>query len=97
MFAFLPWILEIVDRRLKEKDTAAKLGVLKSPMLQEVAKSALRNASLLWPFAIITTISGRVIGDVHWVTDTLAGACLGASLVSLFLLVSTALDRQRRI
>ena len=95
LFAFLPWILEIVDRRLKEKDTEAKLGVMKSPALQKLARSALKNATFLWPFSVITTASGRVLGDVHWVTDTVAGACLGASLVSLFLIVSTALDRQK--
>lgn len=94
LFAFLPWILEIVNRRLKEKNEA-KLGILKSPVIQGIAKSALKNASYLWPFSIVATVSGRVCGDVHWVTDTLAGACLGASLVSIFLFISTAIDRQK--
>ena len=36
-----------------------------------------------WVIAAVTTATGRVLGDAHWVSDTMAGACLGASLVSV--------------
>ena len=42
------------------------------------------SASLpLWVFSAVTTATGRVLGDAHWVSDTMAGACLGAALVSV--------------
>ena len=37
----------------------------------------------LWIIATVTTATGRVLGDAHWISDTMAGACLGAGLVSL--------------
>lgn len=47
---------------------------------QTLATSA---ALPLWVIAAVTTATGRVLGDAHWVSDTMAGACLGASLVSV--------------
>ena len=48
--------------------------------VQTVVTSA---ALPLWVIAAVTTATGRVLGDAHWVSDTMAGACLGASLVSV--------------
>jgi hypothetical protein len=48
--------------------------------LQTVVTSA---ALPLWVVAAVTTATGRVLGDAHWVSDTMAGACLGAGLVSI--------------
>jgi len=48
--------------------------------LQTVVTSA---ALPLWVVAAVTTATGRVLGDAHWVSDTVAGACLGAGLVSI--------------
>lgn len=67
------------------------LGVLLPPLtinndstrnsrLQTVVTSA---ALPLWVVATVTTATGRVLGDAHWVSDTMAGACLGAGLVSI--------------
>eukprot|EP00884_Botryococcus_braunii_P022079 jgi/Botrbrau1/8555/Bobra.0359s0019.1 len=41
-----------------------------------------RNALPLWAAAGLTTAVGRVLGNVHWVSDTLAGAFLAVGLVS---------------
>ncbi|KAL3142302.1 hypothetical protein ABBQ38_002644 [Trebouxia sp. C0009 RCD-2024] len=47
-------------------------------------QSVVQNAALpLWVFSAVTTATGRVLGDAHWVSDTMAGACLGAALVSV--------------
>ncbi len=48
--------------------------------LQTIVTSA---ALPLWVIAAVTTATGRVLGDAHWVSDTMAGACLGAGLVSI--------------
>lgn len=48
--------------------------------LQTIVTSA---ALPLWVIAAVTTAIGRVLGDAHWISDTMAGACLGAGLVSL--------------
>ncbi|KAA6428863.1 MAG: hypothetical protein FRX49_00973 [Trebouxia sp. A1-2] len=52
----------------------------KNSRLQTVVTSA---ALPLWVVATVTTATGRVLGDAHWVSDTMAGACLGAGLVSV--------------
>ncbi len=52
----------------------------KNSRLQTVVSSA---ALPLWVVAAVTTATGRVLGDAHWVSDTMAGACLGAGLVSI--------------
>lgn len=56
--------------------------------LQTVVTSA---ALPLWSVAAVTTASGRVLGDAHWISDTMAGACLGAGLVSLTTVVCNRL------
>lgn len=48
--------------------------------LQTVVTSA---ALPLWLLSAVTTATGRVLGDAHWISDTMAGACLGAGLVSI--------------
>lgn len=45
----------------------------------EIYKSALP----LWVGAGLVTATGRVLGNVHWVSDTLAGAALAIGLVSV--------------
>lgn len=37
----------------------------------------------MWGGAVLMTASGRMLADVHWFSDTLGGALLGLSLVSL--------------
>lgn len=55
-------------------------GQKRSSKIQTVVTSA---ALPLWVIAAVTTATGRVLGDAHWVSDTMGGACLGASLVSV--------------
>lgn len=52
----------------------------RSSKLQTVVTSA---ALPVWALAAVTTATGRVLGDAHWISDTMAGACLGAGLVSV--------------
>ena len=72
-----------------------KLGVLNNEGIQKLIKTVVENGVKLWVFAIGSTAGGRILGDVHWVTDTMAGACLGSAVVSGYLIISTALQRQR--
>jgi hypothetical protein len=37
----------------------------------------------IWVLAWGTTAVGRVLGDAHWVSDTLAGGCLGLAVTSV--------------
>ena len=37
----------------------------------------------LWAASALVTATGRVLADVHWVSDTVAGASLGVFLVSI--------------
>ena len=60
----------------------------KNSRLQTIVTSA---ALPLWVVAILTTAVGRVLGDAHWVSDTMAGACLGAGLVSVTTVLSSKL------
>lgn len=48
---------------------------------------------LLWPGLVGVTASGRVLADVHWTSDVMAGACLGSGLVAVTVLLCNALDR----
>lgn len=82
-----------MDARSRGPNAAARQGVLKSEALQRLARSAVESGGKLWMSAAVSTAAGRVLGDVHWVTDTAAGACLGIALVSGFLLVSKWLDQ----
>ena len=57
--------------------------------------SAMQNAlrlstpvlPFLWIVGGLSTATGRVLGEAHWVSDTMAGACLGAALVSVAAMV----------
>jgi membrane-associated phospholipid phosphatase len=47
----------------------------------------------MWAAGVVATASGRVLADAHWVSDTLAGACLGAAgVAALSWLVSLATE-----
>lgn len=47
---------------------------------------------MLWLALSMITVIGRIGADAHWVTDTLAGASLGVSVVVVLLLVQYNLD-----
>ena len=57
----------------------------------ELMRSALRLSTPVLPFLWIagglSTATGRVLGEAHWVSDTMAGACLGAALVCVAAMV----------
>ena len=92
LFAMLPWLLELVEARSKSVDKVSKLGVLKVQAVQKLVSRMVANGGKLWSGAVASTAVGRVLGDVHWVSDTLAGACLGAALVSGFLIITRNLE-----
>lgn len=41
-----------------------------------------QNSWALWGLTTATTITGRVLVDAHWLSDTLGGAGLGLAMVS---------------
>lgn len=47
---------------------------------------------LVWALAIVCTAAGRVLAEAHWVSDTIAGAFLGAALVSAAAICAEAVD-----
>lgn len=55
-------------------------------------EALLRHRSMLWAGSAVLTASGRVLADAHWFSDTLAGGCLGAAVVSATVLAWHALD-----
>lgn len=68
------------SRSRGERSTA--VAALPSP-----AVWALQWRWQLWGGAVALTACGRVLADKHWVSDTLAGACLGAALFGTVALV----------
>ena len=61
-------------------------GTLENPWSRalEILK---QNRKLVWILCVATTASGRVLADVHWSTDVMAGACLGTGMVAVTVLV----------
>ncbi|GAB4817276.1 hypothetical protein N2152v2_004322 [Parachlorella kessleri] len=53
----------------------------RGPLLA-LLESLLQHRPPLWAGAAVVTAAGRVLADAHWVSDTMAGACLGIALVS---------------
>lgn len=41
----------------------------------------------IWAAAVVTTATGRVLSDCHWITDTMGGACVGVGCVSALAMV----------
>jgi membrane-associated phospholipid phosphatase len=86
LFIILPAVLEIYTNEqqgsTKEtliSNTEEKLGSISNRAVQLM----LENIIIFWILCVATTASGRVIADVHWSTDVMAGACLGTGLVAL--------------
>lgn len=49
-------------------------GVPDSKGARRSLARGLQSAALpLWALAVVTTATGRVLGDVHWCSDTMAG------------------------
>ena len=71
------------------------------PVLMSETRSVFRREAsdwlrewrlMIWSVGIAVTSSGRVLADVHWTSDVLAGACLGSGLVAVTVLLCTASD-----
>lgn len=48
---------------------------------------------MLWGAAGALTAAGRVLADAHWLSDTLAGGCLGVAVVSALAAASQRLEQ----
>ena len=57
----------------------------------EVLRSGMGNKMLFWGLSYLCTSVGRVGGNVHWVSDTIAGGLVGMALTSLLVSSYTAL------
>ena len=84
LFVLLPLCLRPRLRAARSPQTSS----FSKQTLYEVARLTAKGRYPLWLIAGVTTGAGRVIADVHWVSDTMAGACLGVALVSLTAMVS---------
>ena len=84
LFVLLPLCLRPQLRDAKSSSTP----VLNRQFLYKVAELTAKGRYPLWLVAGATTATGRIVADVHWVSDTLAGACLGVALVSATAIVS---------
>ena len=51
----------------------------------------LQNGTVLVFAIAVVTALGRILADVHWVSDTVAGGCLGIAAVNLMILVRLVL------
>jgi membrane-associated phospholipid phosphatase len=70
---------------------SAKISIINDKVENNVATTALnavqKNRIFFWILCTAITASGRVVADVHWSTDVMAGACLGTGLVALTVLL----------
>ena len=64
------------------------LSARTTKVLMRVAEVTAVGRYPIWLVAGVTTGAGRVVADAHWVSDTLAGASLGAALVSIIAMAS---------
>lgn len=85
LFVLLPLILR---PQIRAARSANDKSVTSRDTLYKFAELTAKGRYPLWLVAGATTAAGRVIADVHWVTDTLAGASLGIALVSITAMVS---------
>lgn len=66
----------ILDSFVKSTESVLEAAV--------IVLTSVKQASIpLWVSGGVLTAIGRVLARAHWVSDTMAGACLGAGLLSL--------------
>ena len=98
-FVLLPGALSLTDEgdALNNQQGSKKAAPLVSLPGMDAMRSALRLSTpvlpFLWIVGSLSTATGRVLGEAHWVSDTMAGACLGAALVSTAAMVDKAAAR----
>jgi hypothetical protein len=71
-------------RQCSKQQSAVAAG---STHLAPWQEALLRHRGALWAGSALLTALGRVLANAHWVSDTLAGACLGCGMVSGTVLV----------
>jgi membrane-associated phospholipid phosphatase len=91
LFVLLPAVLAALEQSEEEEEGAEQ------PVPGSVAASAQQAAAWLvqrrWQLlgsAAALTATGRVLSKAHWVSDTLAGFCLGVALTATVALVCNA-------
>jgi membrane-associated phospholipid phosphatase len=103
LFVILPSVLDAYTQSQQSNsgsNTKDRVWVLEKGATLENLTAPLRflefflreNRILIWLGATATTASGRVIADVHWSTDVMAGGCLGVVLVALTVLACEIAD-----
>jgi membrane-associated phospholipid phosphatase len=81
LFLLLPLALQAWEEQQREEQPAQELRARSAP--QRVQAWLEEHRWSLWGSAALLTASGRVLADAHWMSDTIAGACLGAALTAL--------------
>jgi hypothetical protein len=90
LFLLLPLALQAMDEQAATQAAAAARRQQPGPLRQAAAWLE-QQRWRLWGAAAGVTATGRVLADAHWCSDTLAGACLGAALTSLTVLLAECL------
>lgn len=92
LFVLLPWCLERAEEKNRLDSPASEPAQIAAQGLQRISQGLVENGGKLWGVAVSSTILGRIFGDAHWVTDTLASACLSGALVSGFLILCQRIE-----
>ncbi|EIE19705.1 hypothetical protein COCSUDRAFT_58438 [Coccomyxa subellipsoidea C-169] len=78
LYVILPLCVAGPEGDTEGGDLNAREGRLLDALVSTVQVSALP----IWILGGLVTASGRILADVHWVSDTMGGACLGVFMVS---------------
>lgn len=77
----LPLAVQLAQQRLPPQH---QRHPLLAPLMRGVQSPSWNAAALcVWGVAGATTAAGRVLADAHWLSDVLAGGCLGVAAVSI--------------
>ena len=96
MCVILPAVLDtFVQVPDKSNTPSTRSKKVNSPLENGVSlavEKVQENRILIWILCVAVTASGRVVADVHWTSDVMAGACLGTGLVALTVLACEISD-----
>ncbi len=101
-FILLPGALSLTDEgdalevQQNGKASAPAISIPGSKIMRDALRLSTPVLPLLWIAGGLSTATGRVLGEAHWVSDTMAGACLGAALVSVAAMVDKSAARVLR-
>ena len=88
-FILLPGALSLTDEgdaldvQQGSKASAPAISIPGAELMRNALRLSTPVLPFLWIVGGLSTATGRVLGEAHWVSDTMAGACLGAALVSV--------------